>query len=458
MITLIPSWAHHYDEFWKALRSRNLWFIKLRYGAVVMLAFLTISAEFLLGFRLDGAQETAITVITLSILMYNIFLHWLRKFIICEPDKFNPLHLSLIQMFLDIFALLLLLYFTGSIESPLLLLFIFHMIIGSMVLPGIIMYSAAALLIFVISAMVYLEYGNMLTHYSVQGFLQYPVYQHFPYITSVLVVFAFVIIISVLLANKIAKQLYKMEQELVESIDRIEASEIEKQQYIIGVVHEIKTPLSALHSYLDIVLQKYLGPIDSKVEEKLIRARVRSAEAIDMINNVLKISRLRLMNDIARDDVDIEKVICNILEKQKIEFNKKNIKLTFNDIRPVKKNIKGDDFLLEIAFSNLIGNALKYGTPGGIVDIVIKIFDHDVEIRICDNGIGIPVEDIDRIFQDFYRASNIRNQDFEGTGLGLSIVKKIIESHGGEISVESPSAVGTPENPGACFTVILPEN
>ncbi len=332
------------------------------------------------------------------------------------------------------------------------------MIIGSLILPGIVIYSIAVLIIAIVSIMVYLEYNGVIPHYSITGFLPQPLYQSYPYITAMLGVFAFVIIVSVLLANRIAKQLYKNEQALVESLDKLELAEVDKQKYIIGVVHEIKTPLTAIHSYLDLILQKFLGPVNDQIEEKLQRAKQRSTEAIQMINNILKISRLRLLNEINKEEIQVSDVLCPLISNQRINFQNKNVTLNYLDKREEKRTIPGDSFLLEIAFSNLIGNALKYIPESGIVNIEIIENPESIRITFCDNGIGIPPEDIDHIFKDFYRASNIKHKHYEGSGLGLSIVKKIIESHGGKVSVQSPSAIGTPENPGACFLITLPFN
>ena len=138
MISLVPSWARNYDAFWDAIRKRNLWFIKLRYGAVALLSLFLISANYVLGVKFSEEQRVALVFINAFILIYNILLHLFRRKIKTISGKFNPLHFSLLQMNLDISALYLLVYYTGTIESPLYMLFVFHMIIGSLVLPGVV--------------------------------------------------------------------------------------------------------------------------------------------------------------------------------------------------------------------------------------------------------------------------------------------------------------------------------
>jgi signal transduction histidine kinase len=330
------------------------------------------------------------------------------------------------------------------------------MIIGSLVLPGFIIYSTAVTTIVIFILLTLGEYFNVIPHHSISGFLGAPVYNDFKYVSAFLSIFTFIMIMSVVLANRIAQQLYKMEQDLVESFNRLKAAEIEKQKYIMSVVHEIKTPIAALHSYLDLILQKFLGPLDEKVEEKLNRAIIRSDEAIQLINNVLQISRLRLTGETTKEPLDLRELICSVITKHKINIEAKKIKFEIKDeIKKINK-IKGDSLLLEIAFSNLLGNAVKYAAPEGIVEIRLNKTENEIFIEICDNGIGIPSGEIEKIFHDFYRASNIKQRGYEGSGMGLSIVKQIVEKHGGTIKVKSPSDIGNKNNPGTSVKVSIP--
>ena len=456
MINLVPSWAHNYDAFWDAIKKRNLWFIKLRYGAVVLLSLFLISSDFMLGVKFTNQQVFALTAINLSILLYNISFHIYRRKLKTIPGQFNPLHFSLLQMILDLCALYLLVYFTGTIESPLYMLFIFHMIIGSLILPGSVIYSLAVLIIAAFSSLVILEYSGIIIHHTLTGFLAYPIYSDLNYCIAFCVIFAFSIIVSVLLANKIAHQLYRMEQELVESLKKINEAERDKQKYIISVIHEIKSPLAAVHSYLEIVLDKIIGPLNEKVEEKLRRAKSRSVEAFGLIDNILKISKLRLLDDIKKEDVKIDEVIGSLVEKFNDSIKNKNIKIDIIDLRESRKILKADKFLIQMIFSNIIGNAIKYIGEVGKIIITLNDNDNMVEINVSDNGIGIPNSDKEKIFDDFYRASNIKSLGYEGAGLGLSAVKQIVNRHNGKIAVESPSDIGTKEKPGSSFKIILP--
>ena len=241
----------HNEAFWDAIRKRNMWFIRLRYGAVLMLTTLILASEFFLRFKFTQTQTFATSAITLSILFYNILLHVGKKHIKSIAEQFNPLHLSLIQIILDFSSLFLLFHFTGGIETPLYMLFVFHMIIGSLVLPGSIIYTVGTVVVLTFGGIVFSEYYHIIPHYTIQGFLNTQLYNNFNYVVSIFTIFGFTMFISIYLANGIARQLYRIEQDLYESLDRLNTAEMEKQRYIVGIVHEIKTPLAAVHSYLE---------------------------------------------------------------------------------------------------------------------------------------------------------------------------------------------------------------
>ena len=119
MISLIPSWAQHFEEFWESVKIRNAWFIKLRYSAVIMLVAFLTTTGLLFRISFTPVQFYAISSITLSIFLYNIVLARLQKYLKYSDEGFNPIHFSIIQMVLDLYVLCLLVYYSGGIESPL---------------------------------------------------------------------------------------------------------------------------------------------------------------------------------------------------------------------------------------------------------------------------------------------------------------------------------------------------
>jgi hypothetical protein len=119
MMSMVPEWARERKEFWEAIRRRNLWFIKLRYAIVGMLSLFLLITTTIFKINYSEIQFSAGVSIIASILFYNAVLHRLRKYVLLDLNRFNPLYISLLQMILDLIALLMLVYFTGGIESPL---------------------------------------------------------------------------------------------------------------------------------------------------------------------------------------------------------------------------------------------------------------------------------------------------------------------------------------------------
>jgi signal transduction histidine kinase len=336
------------------------------------------------------------------------------------------------------------------------MLFVFHMIIGGLILPGSVVYSLAALVFVVFCAMTVMEYFGVIPHHHISGLMKYELNSSFYYIGLITVTFGFTIFISAYVSNRIARRLYDRERALLESIDKINSAEKEKQKYIMSIVHELKTPLAAVSSYLDLVLQKFIGPINKNVEVKLIRAKYRTDEGLDMINDVLNVSKLKLYDRFDVEKINLEELVCSIINRRKVTAESQLISLRLEDRRTEKKSVKGDKFLLHIAISNLVGNAIKYGIENGKVMVTLMNDSLNQIIKVCDDGIGIPAEDQAKVFDDFYRSSNAKKISADGSGLGLPAVKQIIDRHGGNVQVESPSSMGNGNNPGSCFTVILP--
>jgi len=456
MFTLVPVWAHHYDEFWQAIRRRNLWFIHLRYFFILTLASFLIIGQYLLDFQFSEIQVIAIISVTAIILIYNVLLQKLRPYVCQTPGRFNAMHLSLLQIVLDLSSLMVLIYFTGTIDSPLYFFVIFQMVIGSIILPGYIIYFIGVAIITVFSTLTILQYYDLLKTHIIAGLYIEPHVHHFNYVALILVVFATLVLLSTYFANTIAKRLYKREQQLRETLQQLNETEIAKQKYIIGVVHEIKTPIAAVQSYLDLIIQKFLGPVSDSVKDKLIKSKKRTQEAISLINNVLNISKLKILDIKTEENIDITVMLQSLIDRQTAIALTKNININFINKRKTNQLICGDKILLEMALSNIIGNALKYNVKNGKIEIVIDYNKSFLIIEISDSGIGIPNRELEIIFQQFYRASNIKKEKYEGSGLGLGLVKEIIEKHEGKIEAQSPSRLGNKNNPGSTILIKLP--
>jgi signal transduction histidine kinase len=456
MLIIVPEWAHHYGEFWRAIRIRNLWFIRLRYFAAILLFGFVVIGDSLLNFQLTGLQVRAVIITSVLILLYNITLHSVRKDVGCVPGKFNCMHLSLIQIMLDLISLMVVVYYTGVIESPLYMFFIFHMIIGSLILPGYIVYVTASIISLSFAALAMFQRYKIVETHIIHGLYTNVRPQVLTYDIFFIISFTFMLFVSVFIANKIARQLYQREQQLRLTVEKVKELEISKQKYTMGVVHEIKTPVTAVMSLLDLVYHGYVGPISEEVKAKVERAKARGEETLELINSVLRISKLKLLNIKSTEEINIVHLLQKIIEKHAEVSKTKNIHIELRDLRNNQKIIKADPLLLDLAFSNIINNSIKYNTQDGHVEISIEGKESHLILRISDDGIGIPPEEKEKIFEQFYRASNVNKGKVEGSGMGLALVKEIIERHNGVIRIESPSPIMKKGKPGTCVVISLP--
>jgi signal transduction histidine kinase len=453
LFTLVPP-RIQYDQFWVEIKRRNRWLIMLRYGAVIMLTSLIFGIYFLQSiFPSFYVYTLPHWIIAFSILSYNIIFHYLWQFI---PEKksergFHSLHFALLQIVFDFIALMLFMYFTGGIESPLFAFFIFHVIIGSLFLTGsVINLIITVLLIFSITGAL-LELTKTIPHYEIHGLLLLPLYSNLNYLVIFFILFGITLYLSAYLANSIAINLYRRERLLTNAYQELEDAEKTKSQYVISIVHDLKTPIVAAITYLGMLLDGTLSPLKEDHIKPVERSKARLSGAINEINDILNITLLRLDSSKSTTlKVSLKALFEEIFKEQKVIFQAKNI--SFNLYSQIDDDmIDAEPKIFKLALSNLISNSCKYTEPNGKVEIKIYSEHNDLIVSVADNGIGIPSGDEDKIFQDFFRTSVSKKKSIEGSGLGLSLVKQIIEKYNGTIKVVSPSYLQEENRPGSQF-------
>jgi len=406
-------------------------------------------------------DTTPLWIISVSILGYNILFHrfWHKLPAVLEKNKFNSLHFSLIQIICDFIALLIFIYFTGGVETPLFALFIFHVIIGSLFLTGsyISLIVSGTLLVAITGSI--LEFNGIVPHHTIQGFLDVPLYNNASYLVIYFALFGLSLYMSVYLANSIAKPLYQRERALTLAYEELENAEKSKTRYVMSVVHDLKTPIAAVTTYINMILEGTLGVVHEEQKRPLERSKHRLDGAITMINDILNISQLKLESGIENvTDVNLTAVFLEIYEETRDMMSSKNIQYNFIFDESENFTIQAEPKLLKMALGNLVSNACKYTEQGGIIEITLKAFKKDVTISVADNGIGIPFAEKDKIFEDFYRSTVSKRKGIEGTGLGMSIVMQVINKLNGEITVESPCYLAQDEShSGTQFIVRLPK-
>lgn len=222
--------------------------------------------------------------------------------------------------------------------------------------------------------------------------------------------------------------------------------------FINSVTHELKTPIASIRLYLETLKTREVTP--EKRQEFYNVMLADSDRLLNTVELVLQAGRTgdnsRLLNP---SEIDLVEVLRECSERIRVRYRlgKESIILQDNSS---KIKLNGDLSELQVAFQNLIDNAIKYSDKNSQVFIEINDIDKKmVEIQIKDSGVGIPSTDLKRIFRRFYRVPSIATQKAKGTGLGLFIVQSIIKKHGGKISAESKG-----EGLGTTFIVKLPKN
>jgi len=454
MKRFLPNLFLAYKAFRISTKENNLWFIKLRFIFISSLILFLISIQILERFDINKTQLIGLIIITVSIFFYNLILKQLTEIISVDKlDGITQLHLSLIQIVLDLISLSLVVYFTGSIESPFFLFYLFHMIIGVFFLQQFLVYILALILWTTFSFLSYMEIIGRIEHYRIQGLLKYELYSDFGFMLSVILVFGALLFVSIFITGKIVSELYKREMQIKSVNDQLSAVEKSKQKFIMGFVHELKSPIAAASTIIDLILGEYLGEVNSKIKAKLNIANSGLLAGIEHVNEILSISKFKLLGNINKSLINPSIIFEKNLKEYSIKIQKKNIKLKVKNELNSDYKIEADPILIKLIFSNLLSNAVKYTQDNGMIEIELFENKNKFNFIISDDGIGIPLSEQNNIFHEFYRASNAMNNDYEGTGTGLSIVKEIIDIHNGAIYLKSPSRMKNNINAGTSFFV-----
>lgn len=227
-----------------------------------------------------------------------------------------------------------------------------------------------------------------------------------------------------------------------------------KADFVANVSHELRTPLTSIKGYVETLMdgsydteeerRKFLGTIDDNTDR-----------LIEITSDLLTLSEIESGEaapteaEKGREPINVREAVMRSTASLKSIFSEKSINLSL-EIEDGLPSLLGNRFLIERMLTNLVENSAKYTHENGSVNVSAEAKNGSVLIEVRDDGIGIPAEHHERIFERFYRVDKDRSREIGGTGLGLSIVKHVVMQHGGTVSVRS--AVGE----GSTFTVELP--
>ena len=388
--------------------------------------------------------------------------------IIVRARQFGNIHIAL-----DLVALSLLLHFSGGIENPFLFYFVLHTILASIFLHYMVAYGVATVAISLLALVAGLEYAGIIPHVNLEGFAVPGLYKQETYILSVLASLASILYATAYMSTAISGELRKRQREVLDLREREleEAKKLEevnkrlvelnadKSRFVTVASHDLKAPLAAIQSYLDVMLGGFAGEVAERQRRMLERCSERVKELLNFISDLLDISRIeRGFISQEMKPTALAQVVQEALESVRGMAEEKGIDICI-EVPDTLPEIQAAPPRLHQVCLNLLSNAIIYTPEKGQIWLKVEDGEQCLRIHVMDTGMGIPSQDLPRIFEDFYRGSNVpRTEDrTKGAGLGLSIVKRIVEAHGGEIWAESPY----PESPtgqGSKFTFTLSKN
>lgn len=423
------------------LTNRIRWLINLRWFAVAGVIGILIFLDQIFHINLP---YPILYILGCALFLYNIIFFFYSLHPVSKKYK-N--WFANIQITFDLITLSLLLHFSGGIENPFIFYFIFHMIIASILLTVRSAYIQATLAILLVAGISFLESTGIIRHYSV---IKNDLYKDPTHLLGEGIAFMTTLYIAVYMATSIAGRLRQRTREIQDLNLILKEHDRIKSEYVIRVSHDIQAHLGAIHSCLEVVTSGFVGDLSEKAGDFIKRAKHRTEVLLHFVKDLLELARIKIKKGFEMKPLDIESVIKSVMDTIRIRPEEREINIRL-EIPENLSRIKGDEVSIKEVFNNLLINAIKYTPKGGKIVVSARELDDSVLVEIRDTGIGVPSEDREKIFEDFYRSKNAKEIDKDGTGLGLSIVKQIIEAHNGRIWVESELGKGS------SFKFVLPK-
>ncbi|MHB9030613.1 MAG: sensor histidine kinase [Candidatus Latescibacterota bacterium] len=425
---------------------RPQWFIHVRFAAIACLALFLVLFQYIL--RIKNINYSWLWAISAVFIVLNLISLGIHLFGRSRRKEEFPESLTVLGFSLDLVFLVLFLHFSGGALNPLFLIFFLIIIPASVLLSKRPAYALAGLAALLFSGMTILEGTGLIHHYRL---IAGNIHSNPVFFSLMAVVFAFAVFATAYLTVRIAEKMRWFSRQCELSIAEKTRIELEKMHFLDVVAHDLKSPLSAIETMISSILDAYGSEMNEDTKDTLERIPRRTRDLIRFIQNLMDFSRIRGQEEIREHfrPLNFLPVVTSTVEMYMDQALDKNITMTVQ-AEPNTPLIMGSREHLERMAANIISNAVRYTPEKGSVKVKLGTQNGEVVLTIADSGIGIPEQDLPRVFDEFYRATNARKENSTGTGLGLPIVKFIVEKHGGSVTVNSVEGEGT------VFTVRLP--
>jgi len=453
----------------KALKARLNVFVRMRWLVVLGIIAVALAARYFFNISFSIYP---VFVICLFLLAYNLLIYlWNRR--LAKDDTELVIKRAqasgYIQVLLDLAVLTVLLHFTGGITNPFVFVYVIHTTAASILLTKRRAYELTTIAVAMAALLAFLEYSGVIGHVNLVGFVPVTLYQQANFVWSVIITLAVLTYTSTYITAAVAGELrlqhLKMDllrdqllkedelelQRISAEVTRLNDERTSFIRLLNVVTHDLQAPLVAVQSCISYVLDGYAGEVAEEQKSWLQRGSRRIDSLLLLITDLLDIPRIelgQLKQEMA--ELSLNEVITNSLAGLDILAGKKGLKFVV-ELPGKSPVIFGSSRRLQQVVTNLTNNAINY-TKAGEIKVMLSETDNDVRFEVIDTGIGVPPKDVPRLFDEFYRGSNVESK---GSGLGLSIARRIITAHGGKIWAESP----VPETGrGSKFVFVIPKN
>lgn len=414
------------------------WFIILRWiawlGVLTTLVFSRVVLQYTLPYRI-------LYILNGLLFLVNLFFTVYYSHIKQKNLSRRELNLCFTAQFCSDYTLLFfLVYFTGFFENPFIYYFVFHIMLTSFIYSAIIVYMYVGSLIVVIGTTFFAEYTGFIPHFSLYRNTTMFYFRNLPIrflgLSTTLIICAY-------LVTSIKKRIEEKGKRVEVELDRYKSLDKIKSNFILQVTHELRGPLAALMGYHEMVMKGITREKNQKTMEVIQKANRRAKNLLTMIDEMIDYAYMKSEKDAleGRTDITLKEIIERNLDLFEQQANTKGLSIKSNCPKSLSLYINRD--LLDIILNNLISNAIKYSRSRSTITVNAEETNGEIHLFVQDEGIGIRPDEINRIFEEFYRTRRARELDRDGTGLGLPIVQKAVQALNGRITVYSELEKGT---------------
>jgi signal transduction histidine kinase len=427
------------------LANVTRWFIILRWIAAggVLLVLGAAAIAFAPALPLPTLFSLAGVLVILNLLFHLYFA-------VVKHGNLSKSELAVffnVQVCTDYLLLFLLVYFTGFLENPFTYFFVFHILLTAYIFSTDLVFLYVSALVLVFAGTAAAEFFHLVPHFSLfLGAGDAYLGELVPRTIGVCATLA----ICGYLGTSIRKRLEEKAQRVEIELDRYKSLDRIKSNFLLQVTHELRGPLAAVSGYHEMIVRGITGGVSQKTLHAVQRAMRRTDNLLTMIDEMIDYAYMqtdRVPFEPGR--TSLRELIEANLELLAPQALAKRIRV---DVKcSPELRIRASRDIGNIVVSNLLSNALKYSLHGSTVVISAVQESGEVCLEVKDQGIGMSSEEMQHIFEEFYRTRRAREVERDGTGLGLSIIKKSVETLGGRITVASQIDKGT------TFHIYFPE-